>query len=110
MANLLELIEVSLWRKLVTSPPTSLDLGFLSTDLKNQINNARSLIEQIGKLQEIVNAIPDDSLRVRMENEIRGLLQVATKMNANITFTTASSTSALTPDLITTIYLAPKKQ
>jgi hypothetical protein len=84
--------------KFMADSTISLDLGFITVDLRNQINNSRNLIETIRNLQATARRIENnDNLRAEIDNQIKAFLKIAGDMSANIELTTANSTSTVTP-------------
>jgi hypothetical protein len=73
------------------APKRSVDLSYLSTDVRNQIAHSREILDQAKALRDILPEIKEVEARSRIERSIKELLNVASGLAANATSTTAAT-------------------
>jgi len=54
MTILARAIAFLLWKKQMANPPKTLDLGFLSTDVRNQIAHSTDVLSQVKVLRDLL--------------------------------------------------------
>ncbi|HUI97004.1 MAG TPA: hypothetical protein VLX44_14700 [Xanthobacteraceae bacterium] len=73
------------------SPRRSVDLSYLSTDVRNQIARSRDILTQVRALQATLPEIKESDARAKIEQTIKELLTVASSLAENATTTTANT-------------------
>jgi len=76
------------------SDADALDLSFLSTDVRIQIEQARNIVKQAEVLRTTLDSVSDNEVRTKISDTIKELLDVAERINknANTVYTSANTT------------------
>src|ERR1700674_4383916 len=83
-------ILAALWSESMTTSSSSIDLSFLSDDVRNQLAHSRSILDQIQVLQSLLPKINDPEARKQVEESIKKLLNIANSVVINASTTSSN--------------------
>ena len=67
-----------LWARLMPdTPSTTIDLGFIREDIRNQISHSRSILAQIELLQKALTTTQDGQVRFLLDKRVGDAVTVA---------------------------------
>ena len=78
----------------MADPPGSIDLSFVSRDVRNQIAHSRHILTQVQALKDVLQKVENPDARAQIERSINELLTIAGGLTNNAT--TTSSNTVLT--------------
>ena len=75
----------------MTAAAPSIDLSFLSRDIRNQIAHSRDLLAKVEQLQDLANNANDSELKNKLQTIASNLVSIANSIAQNASTTSANA-------------------